>query len=313
MAIKQRLGAIFLGGLSCWIFFFSLRYTAETAVMVAQALALAVKKVIPALFLFSVGAKMLVGADAAGFVSRLPLGFLRKLLGISGGGLAAVAIGLFAGFPVGALVLCDLVSRGEMERREAEDLIPFCNQAGAAFVIGTVGGFFGSARLGALLYLSQTAATVMALLFTAKKRRRFLPKNAPLGRRSIRFFSVFTRAIRESAAAMLSAVGFIVFFSVFSASMTAKASFSPLFSGILGSFLEISGGLASLGAAEGIPLVLQVGLAGFFLGFGGISVMMQAADAVASAEISMKKYVGGKLLCAVFTAGVGVSLFSCGG
>lgn len=304
MAIKQKGKVIFLTVSACWLFFFSLRYTAEMAVMVAQALTLAVKKVIPALFLFSVGAKMLVGADAAGIISRLPLGFLRKALGVSGGGLAAVAIGLFAGFPVGAAILGDLVLRGEMERQEAEDLMPFCNQAGVAFIVGMVGGYFGSARLGVLLYVSQTAATLLALVFTAKKRRRFLPQTMPLGKRPIAVFSVFTRAVRESTAAMLSVTGFIVFFSVFSASLTSAFSdLTPICAMFLSSFLEISSGLFTISAAERIPLGLRVCFSGFFLGFGGISVMMQAADMATAAEISMKKYFGGKMLCAIFMTG----------
>lgn len=299
---------LFLWGIAAWLMFYSLRYPASAAQAAHRALLLCAQSVIPSLFVFAVGAKILVGADFAGMILKLPLGGVCRLFGVSGAGLAAILIGLFSGFPVGASVLADFVRRGEMERSEAEDLMPFCNGAGASFVIGTVGGaFFGSAKIGAVFLFAQTAATVAALLLTAKKRRRIFPKNARLGIKKASVPSILASAVGEGACAMLSVSGFVTFFSVFSSSVSSVfQEANGIFVAIFGSFLEISSGLALLSRQTALPLVIRTALAGFFLGFGGLSVMMQAADRAEAAQISMKKYVSGKLLagtlCGTFCA-----------
>ncbi len=298
---------VFLWGIAAWLMVFSLRNPTQTAEAARAALFLCAEAVIPSLFVFAVGAKLLVGANFTGFLTRLPIGGVCRLFGISRAGLSAVLIGLFSGFPVGAAVLADLVRRGEMERQEAEDLMPFCNGAGASFVVGTVGGaFFGSVKVGALLLFSQTAATVTALFLSAERRRHLLRTGENAFVKKASFSSVLTSAVGEGALAMVFVSGFVVFFSVFSFSLSfVFGGENRIFLSLLGSFLEISGGLSTLCGQKLFPPSVCVGLVGFFLGFGGISVMMQAADRAEAAEISMKKYFLGKLwvgvLCGVFS------------
>ena len=286
-----------------FLMIFALCRPEEAATLGREALLLSAKNVVPSLFVFSVCAKLLIAADVSGLIGRLPTKKLLRALGVSEAGLAAVAVGLFAGFPVGASMLSSFTARREMEKGEAEALMPFCNGASAAFVIGTVGAsFFGSTTVGMTLFLSQTAATLLALLLTANKRRRILPANKPLSAKGVSFFSVFTSAIGECAAAMVSVTGFITFFSVFSGALAILFhGEEKVFFALLASFLEISGGLSQLSQIS-LPAPLTIGLAGFFLGFGGISVMMQAADKAESATLSMRCYLGGKLLSAVLCA-----------
>ena len=302
-AIKQRWDMVTLLFLAIFLMVFVLCHPMVAASLGQKALILAAKNVVPSLFVYAVGAKLLVGANISGLLCRLPTGALRRFLGVSEAGLAAVLVGLFAGFPVGASMLAAFVKRGEMERAEAEALMPFCNGASASFVIGTVGGvYFHSVRIGVLLLVSQIMATLCALILTAKKRRAFLPIRAPISAENAPFFSVFSGAVSEGASAMVSVTGFIVFFSVLSGAVSYLVmGEGTLFSAVIASVLEISGGLSALSALT-LEERWRVTLSAFFLGLGGFSVMMQAADRADAAGISMRCYPMGKLLCACLGA-----------
>lgn len=302
-AIKQRRDAVVLLFLTAFLMIFALCRPMVAASLGQKALILAAKNVVPSLFVYAVGAKLLVGANIATLLCRLPTHGMRRLFGVSEAGLAAILVGLFAGFPIGASMLAAFVKRGEMERTEAEALMPFCNGASASFVIGTVGGvYFHSVRIGVLLLISQITATICTLILTAKKRRAFLPIRAPISAENAPFFSVFSGAVREGASAMVSVTGFIVFFSVLSGAVSYLVmGEGTLFSAVIASVLEISGGLSVLSALS-LEERWRVALSAFFLGLGGFSVMMQAADRADAAGISMRSYPAGKLLCALLGA-----------
>lgn len=302
-AIKQRWDTLSLIFLAVFLMIFALCRPMVAVSLGQKALILAAKNVVPSLFVYAVGAKLLVGANVSALFCRLPTYGLRRLLGVSEAGLAAAAVGLFAGFPIGASMLAAFVKRGEMERAEAEALMPFCNGASASFVIGTVGGiYFHSVRIGVLLFISQMLSTLFALMLTAKKRRVYLPIHTPLSVEKASFFSVFSHAVGEGASAMVSVTGFIVFFSVLSGAVSyLLRGEGTLFSAVIASVLEISGGLFALSALD-IGARLRVALCAFFLGLGGFSVMMQAADRADTAGISMRSYPTGKLFCASFGA-----------
>ena len=298
-AIKQRWDTLTLIFLAVFLMIFALCRPMVAVSLGQKALILAAKNVVPSLFVYAVGAKLLVGANVSALFCRLPMYGIRRLLGVSEAGLAAAAVGLFAGFPIGASMLAAFVKRGEMERAEAEALMPFCNGASASFVIGTVGGvYFRSIRLGALLLVSQMVSTLLALMLTAKKRRACLPIHAPLSAEETSFFSVFSHAVGEGASAMVSVTGFIVFFSVLSGAVSYLfGGEGTLFSAVIASVLEISGGLSALCSLD-IGERMRATLCSFFLGLGGFSVMMQAADRADTAGISMRAYLFGKVLCA---------------
>ena len=297
--IKQRWDTLTLIFLAVFLMVFALCRPMVAVSLGQKALILAAKNVVPSLFVYAVGAKLLVGANVSTLFCRLPMHGMRCLFGVSEAGLAAVFVGLFAGFPVGASMLAAFVKRGEMARAEAAALMPFCNGASASFVVGTVGGvYFHSVRIGALLFASQLLSTLLALMLTAKKRRACLPIHAPLSAEKASFFSVFSHAVGEGASAMVSVTGFIVFFSVLSGAVAYLfGGEGTLFSAVMASVLEISGGLSVLSALD-IGERLRVTLCAFFLGLGGFSVMMQAADRADTAGISMHAYPAGKLLCA---------------
>ena len=297
------LGAVFL---SVGIMGYSVFYPKETGETIRRALLLFAEKILPSLFAFSVSAKILTRSGFCERLERTPLCRLFPFFGVSAAGFSAMLLGFLSGFPVGASVLAELVSGGRMKREEAESLLPFCNNAGAAFVIGTVGLLvFDSAEIGRALYLAQTVAALFAVILTARGRIPFLSFSALERRREGAAVSLVTSAIGEGAISMVGIGGYIVFFSVVTKMLfRVFHAFLPFFDGIFAifsGFLEISGGIALISEMS-FPEFERLVLCGFLLGFGGISVWMQVADRAENAGISLSFYWRGKCMTALFCA-----------
>lgn len=293
---KERFSELFLIILSFFLIGYSFWKPEKTMETVRESLSVFTVSVLPSLALFSVCAKILM---KSGFTEKLYL--LKPIasrLGMSAGGFAAFLIGSFAGFPTGASVLAELCEKGCMDRKEAESLLPFCNQAGAAFVIGTVGtSFFGDKNMGVLLFMAQTVSAFLGICLTASIRREGILQIKAVSRKKQSFFAVITESVRETALAMLSVCAFIVFFSL------VTEVFSTLFLRnmgdviriLTGGFLEISTGFGFLAKAD-FSWEIRLFLSGILLGAGGISVFFQALDRTESFFYEPKQYFFGKLM-----------------
>ncbi len=272
-----------------------------TARTVQDACVLFVRAVLPPLFTFSVASRILVRAGICGYLARSPVTRLFALLGLSPGGGAALVVGLFAGFPTGAAILAELCERQEIDRQEAARLLPFCNNAGASFVVGTVGAtLFGSVELGKALLLAQTATVLCAILAVKRAGTCQIPAGAGLRESMIR---AVTSSVSESASSMAAVCGYIVVFSVLADLLCAPLEGFPLADALIRGVLELSGGLSALSLLDVSP-PLACFLRGMILGFGGICTFLQVADR-AAAQISPSSYFVGKimstLLCGIFS------------
>ncbi len=295
----------FLLFLSLGVMLYAVAEPEHTAEMIRNALVLFAKSILPSLFAFSVSAKVLMKCEIAKFLQKPFFCRVFRIFGVSASGFLALFIGFLSGFPTGAAVLADAVSAGEMEKREAERLLPFCNNAGAAFVIGAVGvGAFGSPEIGRMLFLAQLAASLLALMLTGKgyisKTGKYVKKELP------KLSTVFTSSVSESVMAMLAVGGYVVCFSVLSGMflqvfdrfLPSANGFCAFFAGLL----ELSGGLFMLSEADFSPF-MKLFVSGALLGFGGICVLLQVMDRAAWAGISTSFYLKGKLLTMLFSAG----------
>ena len=295
---------------SCWLMGYSLLMTEQTIATVRSALSMFVRSVLPPLAIFFVCSKVLIKLGMAEKLTQLPLEKFLANIGMSAGGFAAFLIGLFAGFPTGAAVLAELCERGEISEREAASLLPFCNQAGIVFLVGTVGNvMLGDAGMGVVFFAAQTVTAWICVCLTAHERQGCQANGGPRTRLQVFRISVVTSAIRESAFSMIGVCGFVVFFSLlgkalFDTMLAAGMPFGNLFQTVIGGFLEISVGFGSL--AEGGYTIRTIRiLGGMFLGFGGCSVFLQALEKTEAFFSAPQKYFFGKLLasiiCPIFT------------
>ncbi len=308
-AIQQKYGkkALFaIAFFAVGIMIYSIFYPVQTGDSIRRSALMFAEKIFPSLFAFSVSAKILVKSGVCQRLERTPLRSLFSLFGVSAEGFSALLIGFLSGFPTGASMLSEAVAKGSAKKEEAESLLPFCNQAGIAFVVGAVGvHVFRSAEAGAMLFLAQTAAALLGVVLTADTRREVLGKGSCVSVRCVSVSGVFTSAVSESALAMVSVCGYVVFFSVLTDALFSILQgflpFSEAFFAFFAGISELSSGILMLSESALSMLEKRI-LCGALLGFGGFSVFLQAADRAEAVGLSLAFYLKGKCMTMAFTA-----------
>ena len=243
-------------------------------------------ELLPSLFPF-----MFLSAFAAEYGISEQLGRLlspvtRLLFYLPGEAGVTVLFSLVGGYPVGAVGIASLRKRGVITPSQAARMLCFCVNPGPAFLIATVGeDFFGDRRLGVLLFLSQTAASVVVgatLGFAAriKSRKKRADKPANQGKTGYTFAgirrrdlaSAFVSAAKSACTSAVSLCSLVVLFSAFSP-LLMKAlgvSRSTLPGVILGCILEVTDGTAAAAAMR-----LPIRAAALAAGWGGLCVHFQ--------------------------------------
>ena len=237
-----------------------------------------VSTVVPSLFVFAVMGRILALSSA---LSYIPL--LRKavsfIFGVSEIGAGSVLIGLFSGYPMGAFSAFALYESDFIDREEAVLITKISNNAGIAFIFGTVCEKTNF-RFALSLFISQTAASIAISVFERinnRKKRKMACKSFPFSANVS--LQAVTDSIVKSALAMLSLCAFTAFFSALTSLATHYLHrFVPhnaaLIGGIIGAFFEVGGGVSRLLSQDTYISHLLVASA---IGFGGISVHMQTA------------------------------------
>lgn len=276
--------------------------------------------IVPSLFPFFVLSSLVVDLGLAAYLGRALEGLMRPLFRVSGSCSTAVVLGFVGGYPVGARTALQLYEQGLCSKAEAERLLAFCNNSGPAFIFGVVGaGVFGDGRVGLLLYLTHTLASLLVgLLFRfhggreaspARGKRRGKPITA------VTLPAAFTGAVTRSFQSTLNICAFVVFFSVVLQLLAAWGALSALAHalGLLGlspqwarrlvaGLLELSSGVSSL--TGGVGFAGRASMAAFMLGWAGLSVHCQVLSFLLDSGLSARIYLAGKLCHGLLAAGL---------
>lgn len=283
-----------------WCFtLFGLIAPSTVATAASEALVLCGTRLIPSLFPLAAAGSVLAQASGSGRERRnnTLLGRVFRWMGLSPASAICLLMGLFAGFPVGAIIASSLAESGRIDSEEASRLCCFTNNASAAFLVGSVGnGLFGDSRIGWLLWAAQSmAALTVGVMMGRRAVKRAAPSSvdravsvealphAPVG------WGTVSRAIASSAQGMLTLAAFVVFFSAFTAFLQAGidaatrmigegTAISPMMRAIVNGFFEISGGMVRA-ASSTIPTFPKILLASAITGWSGLSVYMQVLAA----------------------------------
>ena len=296
--------------------------------------------VVPSLFPFFVITNLLSQTKVVRTIGRLLDKLMRPLFNVPGIGGFAFVMGLISGYPVGAKIVSDFREQKLVSKDEGERLLAFTNNSGPLFILSSVGiGMFGDTKTGILLLYTHILAciTVGIILgkFSKKTDEEFRSKiNNELEKSkkitdnkknrnkeiSIKNLGeVLSNSINNSISTILLIGGFVVIFSVILSilnrtqildmlSMLLKpilqifnidTDFSkPLFSGII----ELTNGVKQVSGIHIKAISQNIILCAFLLGFGGFSVLLQVFSIVSKTDLSMKKYVAGKLIQGIFAS-----------
>lgn len=278
---------------------------------------LCARVVVPTLLPFFIVTSLLGELGLPGHLGRRLAPVMRELFGVSGAGAAAFVLGVTGGYPLGAAAVADMRARGEIGREEAENLLAFCNNSGPAFIIGAAGiGVFGSSGAGLLLYFSHIAAALMTGALLCRRSADAPPRRQPVCAGAVGLASALPEAVKKSVTAVLSVCGFIVLFSVLIGVLDALGAFTALAGelaargglelhfarALLTGLLELGCGIGSMEGLAATPVNLA--LASFILGWGGVSVHFQTLAVLAGTDVKGARHFAGRLMSGCISAAI---------
>jgi len=286
--------------LSIWLILFGLAlfllFPEPTQAGGRAGLALCGSVLIPSLFPVSVLAGCLIQIHTAGSASRLAERGMRTLFGLPGAAALPLLLGLLGGFPLGAQLAASAYGAGTLTKHDAARLAGLSNQAGPAFLLGAAGTILGSPGVGMTLFCIQLASAVLTgILFRASRKASPQIQKSPESSVASRA-AILPKCIADSALAMLRLTGAVVFFQAVLSCLAAALPFSalpPVIQAACSGVLELTGGLAAL---RGIRLTVLLPLSAGMIGWSGLCVHLQAAQALSGQNIPVHPYLKYKTL-----------------
>ncbi len=243
------------------------------------------KTLVPSLFIYMILSKVII---------TLPLtDRLAKRFGIEPFMFVA---GNLCGCPIGAKNAVSLYETGRIDKKHAEFLTSFTNNASVSFIIGFVGSeLFGDAKVGLRLFVYQVVATFLTALIM--KRLIFGKAKIPKAKStSFRKIGVY-EAITDSALTIINLCAIATFFMVCGSAISDFFGFDEFSEAILKSLLEFSSGCVS--ASQIGTFAVQI--TAFSVGFSGLSVAMQVKSVIGGKLRMMPFFTGKIITCTVMT------------
>lgn len=280
---------------------------------VRNALGICARIILPSLLPFFFISGLMSALGLPQLLAGISANVMNRLFSVSGYAATPLFLGLLGGYPVGAASLAELVKEGKLSVREAERLLPFCNNTGPAFIIGAVGGgIFSSARVGALLYFVHILAAISVGLLFSGKSKHTSEKPVVSETEYGGIISALPQAVKSSVDKCLGICGFVIFFSILISLMDGPITTLSLWldrvpgmeigfcKSLLCGIMELGGGIASMSAM--VPSPRSYALAAFVLGFGSLSVHCQTLAVVNEAKIKCARHFAGRIVHGVLSA-----------
>lgn len=291
--------------------------------------------VVPSLFPFFIATNLLSHTNVIKYISKTCNKFMRPLFNVPGEGAYAFVLGLISGYPVGAKIVTDMRNSNLCTKDEGERMLCFTNNSGPLFIIGTVGiTLFSNSSIGLVLLITHilAALTVGIILgvFSRFKKKSKCSKlnytanssNSSSSAKLCTFSNlgeILSNAILESSKTIIMIGGFVVIFSViisiFNKSKILEVASYVLFpifkllnintgfsSAILSGIIELTNGVSIVSGIANKAISTNIIICAFLLGFGGLSVMLQVLSITSKSDLSIKKYVFGKVLQGIIAA-----------
>ncbi len=256
----------------------------KTAINGAQeGLELCIRTVIPSLFPFFVFSSLLT-SYLADFSVLKPLSALFR---IPTGAESLLLIGFLGGYPVGAQCIRNAWKSGSLSREDALRMLPFCNNAGPAFIFGITSILFTNrAAPWCLWFIQIISALIIAQILPGTPTTRTKMQSG--------VSMTLPAALERSVKNMGIVCGWVILFRVI-LELCGKCVFQGLPQIILYGILELANGCCAMAiiADERIRFLICAAC----LSFGGLCVGMQTLSAVG--ELGMGMYFPGKVMQAM--------------
>lgn len=299
---KPKLNTKFLIKVFLILFIIFLIMFSKTNILAVQnAISLFFEKVFPSLFPFFIAADLLSHTNIINILNTILSPIMKPLFNVSGKGAFPFIMGIISGYPTGAKIVSDFRKNNICTKVECERLLAYTNNSGPLFIIGTVGSsLFLSTEIGILLLITHIFGTLtVGIIFRFYKNNYYRNENIVDELDIDNFSSILTESIFNSFKTTGMIFGFIIMFSIINNILLTSGILKVFPSAIIGSILstcEITNGINYISMIKSSNLTIQLILTSFFLGFGGISVLMQVYSIISKTDLSIKPYILGKLL-----------------
>ena len=320
---KNAISIIFVLFTFCLVLF-----SQSNLIAAKNGLRLWANNVVPSLFPFFIATNLLGHTNIIKYISKSCNKFMRPIFNVPGESAYAFILGLISGYPVGAKIVTDLRSKNLCSKDEGERMLCFTNNSGPLFIVGTIGiTLFNNSSIGILLLVTHifaaiTVGILMGFVSRFKNSKYAIKKNifnnpSKNSNENICTFSnlgeVLSTAILDSSKTIIMIGGFVVIFSVIISILENSKLLnllsmiimpickvcnipntfaSPIISGIF----ELTNGVSIISSIPNKAISINIILSAFLIGFGGISVLLQVLSITSKSDLSIKKYIIGKLL-----------------
>ena len=301
-----------------------LLFSSSNLPAIKKGLSLWANSVVPSLFPFFVATELLMNTNFVNLLGKVLNKLMKPMFNIRGEGAFCFIMGLISGYPVGAKIACNFRENNICSKEECERLLSFTNNSGPLFIVGTVGiSMFGNSTIGLLLLITHILACItVGFIFRFWKFNKCSVdstnrKNSNYNKSNNVTFSnlgeVLGKSITNSISTVLMIGGFVVIFSSIISILKSSGLLNsivfiltPFFdfinidssfiNGIVTGLLEITNGINIIANIHIKAISINIIIASFLLGFGGLSVLLQVFSITSKTDISIKPYFYGKLL-----------------
>ena len=292
--------AIFVAFFSVLALTLVIKYSDTAIDSVKNALHICANTVIPSLFPFMVISELIISLGASKYLGKILSPIFRPIFDLNEHAASAFILGTLCGFPVGARTAVSLYEQGKLDENEVSRVLCFCNNPSSAFVISAIGiSLFGSRALGIAMYVITLLSAIIIGIFLRFICGKGKHKNNKKAFSNINDQTsgvhIFTKAVTDSAGAMITVCAFIIFFSSFLGML--RDAFAPtntpdtIVSAVMG-FFELTNGVTY--AASHTKAEIAILLCAAIAGWSGLSVHFQIMSICKGLKISFRPYFAAK-------------------
>ena len=273
------------------------------------------KCVVPSLLPFMFFTKLLTSLN---FISKLSAKtekinkFLFNAPKISG---YIFLMSIISGYPVGAKLISEYHKMGIISTKQANKLCTFCSTSGPIFVIGSVGtAMFLNAKLGYIMFVAHVLGAILNGVLYRKMYVDTEEKNFEFSKNHE---VALQESMKDSILSVLIVGGFIAIaflvidlFNDINLLKPINFVLDKLLSvfGLSGASSALSSGILEI--SKGSIILSGLGLssraigtlASFLIGFGGISIFLQAITFLKDANVNLKFYFLQKITHGILSA-----------
>ena len=282
-----------------------LMFPSEAISYAATGLTLWFQNMVPALFPFMVLSGLIIRLDLAPSILKILHPLLYKVFRTDIYCEYAILMGFLCGYPMGAIIIKDLLAQEKISLKQADYLLTFCNNIGPVFFCSLVLPVFDREYHKILLlgmygvplaYGLFMRYTVFRNVFFAKDCQNTSPQKQISASRDVDFSNAFTDSLNQAVSASLFLGGCMIFFNMLRFLPMHYFENNILLSSITSWLLEVNGALFMTKDLYACGLKMTSLLLIPFLAVGGLSCLCQTIGILSSTQCNVSKYMFHKIM-----------------